>query len=88
MKRINKPIESCSTDVERYIIPLPDRSDILQKEGFDMHNKYDRDAMTNQFCLYMDIQCIFKSNDPSDGEFESRKRIRYFHQRPKQDVPE
>lgn len=88
MKRMNKPIESCSTDVERYIIPLPDRSDILQKEGFDMHNKYDRDAMMYlQFYLYMDILCIFRSNDSLDGESDSRKRVRYFIRDPNRMFP-
>jgi len=85
---MNKPIESCSTDVEGYIIPLPDRSEILQKERFDMHNKYHRDAMAElQFYLFMDIQCIFNSNDPSDGEFESRKRVRYFIRDPNRMFP-
>src|SRR5207244_8124735 len=35
-ERMNTPLESCKTEVERYIVPLPNRADILQKEfGLD-----------------------------------------------------
>ena len=87
MERMNKPIKSCMTDAERYIMHLPDRSGMLEKElGYDIHNRHHRD-WTRDFSLDLDdiIKSIFDIHDPEFmekehitilGNAESVRRIR------------
>jgi hypothetical protein len=78
MERMNKPIESYTTDLERYMISLPDRSDILKESGYDPLNRYHRDTMDDLFYLHMDMQSIFKSGDDRHDGIITQDKNRIF----------
>lgn len=65
-ERRNKPIESCTSDIERYMISLPDRSYLLEKElGFNVLDKHWRDwSMDHSLNLQAILHGIFSTQDP------------------------
>jgi hypothetical protein len=69
MKRMSKPIESCITDLERYMILLPDLSEVLKKQGFDPLNEDQREELfENEYYMTLDIEHMFKDKVPSEQE--------------------
>jgi hypothetical protein len=63
-ERRNRPLESVATDAERYIISLPDRTNMLEGEGYDRFDIRHRDSLRD-FGVGLDdaIQIIFSSDN-------------------------
>jgi hypothetical protein len=65
-ERRNKPIKSCTSDLDRYIISLPDRSSMLEKEfGYDVFDRHWRDwSMECTLNMEAKLHALFSTQDP------------------------
>lgn len=90
-KRRSTPITSQMTDLERYVISLPDRSYMLEKElGYDYSNHHHGEMLDEYwFGFDADMESIFTSEDPQvvskrtfvygeSGVIRTRQQIRNF----------
>ena len=65
-ERRSKPIESCTSELERYLLSLPDRSYMLEKDlGFNVFDEYWTDWSIDE-SRYMEalLSAIFSTADP------------------------